>query len=198
MKIEELKNHQKCIFSSYKRKNFLEEFEIFESLCDNAKMILFEFIARPRNNFLYTLGLDDFKGLSPIEQIFNSVLSIYLYDSNSSGFYFNICPQYKINIKNKNYVADFFCSTFIYKNKEYCLDRNIVIECDGYDSHHTKEQRNRDVHRENELKLNGYSVIRFTGTQIFKEPFECFEKAIDFIIEQNKECIKKVTEGEGL
>lgn len=171
-------------------KNAMEQIKIFESICDKAKEILWSFISGGKNDFLYSVDLFDFETLTPIEQIFNSALLIYKYVTNESC-YLDITPQYDIQIKDKTYRADFYCEALVFDGVEWLLDKKIIIECDGYESHHTKEQRNRDIYRENELKLNGYSVIRFTGSQIFNHPYECFEKALHFITSENKDCIQK-------
>jgi very-short-patch-repair endonuclease len=176
--------------ASTKNEEATTQFLIFESLCTKAKEILWSFISGSKNDFLYSKRLYSFEGLTPIEQIFNAILCIYEYVSNES-FYFEIIPQYEIQIRDKTYIADFCCKSFVFDGTDWFLDKNIVIECDGYESHHTKEQRNRDIYRENELKLNGYSVIRFTGTQIYNNPYSCFEKALYFIIDENKKCIQK-------
>lgn len=175
--------------SSKKNECSTTQFIIFESLCNKAKEILWYFISNSENDFLYSNRLYSFEGLTPIEQIFNAISCLYEYVANEK-FYFDIIPQFEIKIKDKTYIADFCCKSFVFDGVEWLLDKNVVIECDGYESHHTKEQRNRDIQRENELKLNGYSVIRFTGTQIYNNPYACFEKALYFIIEENKNCIQ--------
>ena len=35
---------------------------------------------------------------------------------------------------------------------------------------------NYDYERENELKLAGYDIMRFTGSQVYNNPLECIEK----------------------
>jgi very-short-patch-repair endonuclease len=195
MEIEMIRKTYSCLKPKNDITHNMLEYEIFQDLCDKAKRILWEFCSRPKNNFLYILGMWGFEGLSPIEQIFNAVLSIYTYEANSLPIYFEIYPQQEIQINGKNYRVDFCCKNFIFNCQYIELSRKIVIECDGYESHHTKQQRNKDTIRENELKLNGYSVIRFTGSQIYNEPFECFQKSMDFIIEQNKEQLDKLLGG---
>jgi hypothetical protein len=53
------------------------------------------------------------------------------------------------------------------------VERKIVIEIDGHDYHKTREQRTRDAQRERYLQLNGWRVIRFTGSEIYKDPSGC-------------------------
>ena len=47
---------------------------------------------------------------------------------------------------------------------------NIVVECDGYDYHSGKEKFTTDRKRDRVLKASGYDVLRFSGSEIFKEP----------------------------
>ena len=78
---------------------------------------------------------------------------------------FYITSQYKIG----DYRADFFVWVS-YGNK--C--RGVVVECDGHDFHEkTKEQAARDKRRDRAIVEAGYSVMRFTGSEIFKDPDGC-------------------------
>jgi very-short-patch-repair endonuclease len=48
----------------------------------------------------------------------------------------------------------------------------IVVECDGHDFHErTKEQAQRDKSRDRAIQAGGYKVFRFTGSEIFRNPF---------------------------
>lgn len=50
----------------------------------------------------------------------------------------------------------------------------LVIECDGHDYHErTKEQAERDKSRDRDLTAQGYAVIRFTGSEIWRGPGAC-------------------------
>lgn len=63
--------------------------------------------------------------------------------------------------------------------------RNIVIECDGHDYHErTKEQAARDRSRDRELSTMGYSVLRFTGSEIYRDSFRCGQSVQDFLESQ--------------
>lgn len=54
-----------------------------------------------------------------------------------------------------------------------------VIECDGHDFHkRTKEQAAKDRSRDRELQQRGYRVLRFTGSEIWKDPFQCADEAL--------------------
>ncbi len=55
----------------------------------------------------------------------------------------------------------------------------IVVECDGHDSHSTKEQLEADHDRDHELRLIGYGTRRFTGSALTKSAAACVEKALE-------------------
>ena len=71
-------------------------------------------------------------------------------------------PQHEVNVAGKTYRID-----FIYPGKK------IAIELDGHDYHKTKEQRTADAQRERALQSMGWTVIRFTGTEIYHDAPKC-------------------------
>jgi very-short-patch-repair endonuclease len=55
----------------------------------------------------------------------------------------------------------------------------LVIECDGHDYHErTKEQAARDRSRDRALQSRGYTMFRFTGSEIFRDPVRCAEQVL--------------------
>jgi len=62
--------------------------------------------------------------------------------------------------------------------------RGLIVECDGHDFHEkTKDQARRDKQRDRWFVSNGYQVLRFTGSEIWANPFEC-AKEIDRCLKQ--------------
>lgn len=59
----------------------------------------------------------------------------------------------------------------------------LIVECDGYAYHHTKEDRERDTKRDATFAMLGWQVLRFTGTQINKDPLGCALK-VRYLYEQ--------------
>lgn len=57
----------------------------------------------------------------------------------------------------------------------------IAIELDGHDYHKTKEQRTRDAKRQRHLEMLGWFVIRFTGSEIYKDIQSCVEDTLSLI-----------------
>lgn len=74
-------------------------------------------------------------------------------------------------IPETNYVVDFML--FMRGGK------NIVVECDGHDFHErTKEQAEHDRKRDRRLTELGYTVLRFTGREIWRDPIACALSAL--------------------
>lgn len=129
---------------------------------------------------------------SPIEKIFITAFEMYIHMSNKEEFF--LFPQEKVQIDNKTYYAD-----FMFKADEYLTKlilgkeiRNynykLIIECDGYEFHQkTRQQVQKDNEREYDLKMAGYEILRFSGSQIYNEPLKCAEDTYNYIMKKIKE-----------
>ena len=72
---------------------------------------------------------------------------------------------------------------------DFCVG-STVIECDGLDYHdRTKEQATQDKRRDRDLQSMGYTVCRFSGTEIWADPEKCAKEVIK-IIEGGGKCQK--------
>lgn len=50
----------------------------------------------------------------------------------------------------------------------------VALECDGHDFHErTKEQAQKDRNRDRDLQAKGYLVLRYTGSEIWRDPWGC-------------------------
>lgn len=59
----------------------------------------------------------------------------------------------------------------------------ICVECDGHDFHErTKEQAARDKSRDRELTMAGWQVLRFTGSEIWKDAATCARQVVDLVV----------------
>ena len=57
----------------------------------------------------------------------------------------------------------------------------IAIEIDGHEYHKTKEQRRHDAQRDCFLIKEGWKVIRFTGSEVFKDAPGCIQQVKEII-----------------
>lgn len=133
---------------------------------------------------------EDSKLESPIEQIFITAFELFTRDKKTIYLF----EQEKIKYKDKTYYADFvfkaddYLSWLLFGNKIKNPSYKLVIECDGYEFHQkTKEQVQKDNERELALKMAGYDVLRFSGTQIFNNPLKCAEDTYNYIIKKIQE-----------
>ncbi len=169
------------------------------NICSEAERILDEQVRdelREIRNFLCLCE-------SPVEQIL--VASVYVRFGMSFNSHFNLLqarfgdmPEYDgiftLNLELQkpittavfggSYRADVFLYLtrfWRYGNKQPAWGK-LVVEVDGHNFHdRTKEQASRDRQRDRDLLLDGYKVIRFTGSDVYNNPFRCVEE-IEFLI----------------
>jgi very-short-patch-repair endonuclease len=114
---------------------------------------------------------------SPIEQLF----AIYfLYAIKETGFADSNMvifePQYEIHVNGRNFRVDFMIRAQI--KAEWV---SLVVECDGFEFHETKTQATKDKQRERLLRAAGYELIRFSGSEIWGNPYEVVLETIEFM-----------------
>jgi very-short-patch-repair endonuclease len=86
----------------------------------------------------------------------------------------HVVVQQQVNICSGRYRADFAITT-PHGNK-------IIVECDGHDFHEkSKEQAARDKKRDRDMQLEGWRVLRFTGSEIFRNANGCAQEVLRFI-----------------
>lgn len=81
-----------------------------------------------------------------------------------------------------SYRVDFFIGVIQTQTKVITKLPGIVVECDGHDFHErTKEQARRDKSRDRKLLAAGYRVMRFTGSELYRDADGC-AREVDAII----------------
>lgn len=82
------------------------------------------------------------------------------------------------------YRADFvfYAISAVPGGEDKWLRLPLVVECDGHDFHErTKQQAKRDRARDREMMAAGYRVMRFTGSEIWRDPGACADEALRFL-----------------
>lgn len=93
-----------------------------------------------------------------IAQLESPIEHRLMYSMILNGMAYECTTQLEVG----NYRIDFaFAST------------KLAVELDGHDYHKTKEQRTRDAKRDRHLANEGWTVIRFTGSEIQANVTEC-------------------------
>ena len=124
---------------------------------------------------------------SPIEKIFYFAFDIINFDregADNPGLFFD--PQVEIHANGKRYFADFVFDYYGDGNPGYYLEPEnklkLIVECDGHEFHEkTKEQVQHDNERDYDLKMAGYDVLHYSGSQIYNDPFKCAKEVYDYI-----------------
>lgn len=118
---------------------------------------------------------------SPIERLLElGFKSIGLNDFKYTGIEnISIKKQKAIFCGNLKYRVDFLIEVFLEHNRF----KMFVVECDGHEFHErTKEQVVYDNERTRTLQIEGYEVIRFSGTEIWNRPHKCAMEVLRIII----------------
>lgn len=59
--------------------------------------------------------------------------------------------------------------------------RKVIVECDGHDFHErTKEQAAKDRSRDREAQMAGIHILRFTGSELWRDAWGCAEKVCEW------------------
>lgn len=66
---------------------------------------------------------------------------------------------------------------------DFIVNDEFIIEIDGHEYHKTTDQREADYYRDRWLQHIGYTVIRFTGTEVYHSPFNCAMEATTLILD---------------
>lgn len=140
-----------------------------DALPDNIFDKFQDKVSNAISKYLYCINLCE----SPIEKLLMLELAdMHLYcfgvDNNRKDS-LRIIPQKEIKILDAKYRVDFM---FEYHSKN--KDKVVIVECDGHDFHEkTKQQAAKDKKRDRDLIKEGYIVLHFTGSEIYKDPKLC-------------------------
>lgn len=99
------------------------------------------------------------------------------YNDGNGRPYFDsvsICQQHHVG----PYMADFFIL-----GHAQAADRSVVLEVDGHEFHEkTKQQAEHDKKRDRAFAAAGYTTLRFTGSEVFRDPVGCAKEAVDLAL----------------
>ena len=182
-------------------------FSEYNKLCDKAKSFFFNYVLIQSNNYRYFEAINGYeifnRKLTPIEQIFYIAFRLYTADFArdfdvktevplSLLLSEEITTQKEVVCNGAKYIIDFVIdfSRKRITNNEYIhpelKNLKYAVEVDGYDYHSSKKQMEYDYIRENNLKKCGYTVIRFTGSQVYKKPLSCVDTLVNIIVSDIK------------
>ncbi|MCX5769272.1 MAG: DUF559 domain-containing protein [Candidatus Hydrogenedentes bacterium] len=142
---------------------------------------------------------------SPIERLFLSAVlvveshgwvSVFLHTDKSTldlsfglDMDLHIYPQCQIGDYRTDFLLEFvntqhqFIDTEEFRHEERREQKScLVVECDGHEFHEkTKQQASRDKKRDRNLQACGYRVFRFSGSDVYRDPFGCANECLEFL-----------------
>jgi len=64
--------------------------------------------------------------------------------------------------------------------------RDLIVECDGHEYHErTKQQAARDRKRDRLVSMQGATILRFTGSEIWNDPFGCAREVFHWFVAES-------------
>lgn len=129
---------------------------------------------------------ENIRGLveSPIEELFLAAVYASNFDWGDNpthiyaGAYDEKCQRFEgthlwPQVRIGPYRVDFLLEYVAPRTR-----RRVIVECDGHNFHEkTKEQAASDKARDRFLVARGFHVLRFTGSEITRDPFACWSEA---------------------
>lgn len=133
---------------------------------------------------------------TPIEQLF--AIAIYNEQENTMDTYedyFEIYPQYEIEVCGHYFRVDFVLSMYYMIFDEngkpiHEITEDMIVECDGHSYHSTKDQIKKDNNRDRIMQFLGYDVIRFSGSELNESPEKCAKQAFLLLKQRTLEKVR--------
>ncbi|MBN9472284.1 MAG: DUF559 domain-containing protein [Bosea sp.] len=98
-------------------------------------------------------------------------------DTESNSYHLLVQPQAEIG----GWRVDFLVAAIQELKGRPFVWRRAIVECDGHEFHErTKEQAAKDRSRDREAQLAGLHVFRFTGSEIWRDPWACASQVCDW------------------
>jgi len=102
----------------------------------------------------------------------NSAMASFVEMTTHQTGRYSISCQEPIGVYRADFVINWSDCNFCGTGHNYGFD--IVIECDGHDNHErTKKQAAHDRKRDRFMQTEGYTVLRFTGSELWANPMKC-------------------------
>ncbi len=129
-------------------------------------------------------GVPLYATLTPIERLFlleaiDRWASSRMHDANK----FWVTEQFRVETENGGaFVVDFAFGLLGEATPK------AFVELDGHDFHKkTKEQVERDKKRERAIVKSGVPVLRFSGREVWRDPYTCVNDVLEFIAKEKPE-----------
>lgn len=126
---------------------------------------------------------------SPIEELFLAAVTLdgclpFLWRWDVTG---TLCGRFYARLYDDHPLEDVAELHSQYSDEGFRIDfaiisksRRVAVELDGHDFHErTREQASNDRARDRKLQLAGWTVFRFTGSDVWKDPAACVKQCLE-------------------
>lgn len=104
---------------------------------------------------------------------------------------FSLFSQVPILVCGRTYRPDFLIINDRPDPANGCPDFRLCIEVDGHDAHErTKQQASHDKERDRNMVTAGWHVLRFTGSDVWRDAIGCVNQVERFIIAEGKRILE--------
>lgn len=62
-----------------------------------------------------------------------------------------------------------------------------IVELDGHEFHSSRRNRTRDAQRERTIQVQGWHIVRFTGSEVYADPANCAQQVVAIIEQRTTE-----------
>lgn len=163
----------------YWMQSVMEANQAFKDMGDTSRILSLDDIQERMEDWIGVLNQTQ----SPIEEILAAGLLFSV--DGYQDIKFDWFPGSTQELKREGWGAVFSCQGHVETYRPdfvitcYCngREKQIAIECDGHDFHEkTKQQAQRDKARDRVFAKKGITLLRFTGSEIYKDPRACIEE----------------------
>lgn len=187
-------------------KELLQLETVQRAIDESAKWASAEYERRQRGILRFHIGYDrSGEPESPIEAIFMAWFYACVGLDDEDVYQFILCPQTEYAASSgKRYRFDFTVSFGPGLVSGEAIKRGInepkvALELDGHDFHErTKEQVAYRNERDRDAQSDGWTILHFSGSELYRDPLKCAQSTLDFCRRKHDEWSERVwgTKGE--
>lgn len=120
-----------------------------------------------------------------IQSVFKADNMLLFYKGQDRGGLRWVSAKHQFDVYAQHKIQSFYVDMFVtcFSVDDSAKKSSVVIECDGHEFHEkTKEQVERDKRRERAIVSQGFQLLRFAGSEIYRNPDVCAKEVREFLL----------------
>jgi len=125
---------------------------------------------------------------SPIESM---LLTALVEAAHANGYRVGTVPTGSgtIAIRPQQWVGP-YRADFVVAYSFFNAELDLIVEADGHEYHSAKRQMAKDKKRDRFMTAQGYRILRFTGSEIWRSAPKCAKVVIGMVMAFQTECVE--------